>query len=117
CVVGCALAGTAEVHLPGARPRDRVALAFCVGNLRVVEGCQDVDHTGGDILAALGAANLNVAQVCLEKICSGRLFLLFRGGFFLLALRLGLGVAFGLVSLIGLGLGLGSFWSRLAIGL
>ena len=66
-------AGTAEVALAGAGPSDDLTLGVGDRDDRVVEGSEDVDDTGGDVLRALGFANFDRANLFLEEFFSGGL--------------------------------------------
>src|SRR5690606_28159276 len=67
------LAGAAEVALAGAGPGNDLPLRVGDRNDRVVEGGQHVGDAGRDVLRTLRLADLDRAQLFLEKILSRRL--------------------------------------------
>jgi hypothetical protein len=71
--IGGGLARAAEVALAGAGPGDDLAFVVGDGNNGIVERSQDVDEAGGDVLRALGLADLDGAKLFLEQVFGGGL--------------------------------------------
>ena len=70
------LAGTTELVATGATPRDHVAVGIGDGNLGVIESREDVDDTNGDVLRALGATHLDLADFFTKEFLGGDLLAL-----------------------------------------
>jgi hypothetical protein len=71
--VGGGLARAAEVALAGAGPGDDLALGSVIETMVLLKEASDVGDAGGDVLRALGLADLDRAQLLLEEILGGGL--------------------------------------------